>query len=100
MHIALGFNLSSVQVALGRSLLGRVEQNGRRSTRLVGVAEKNPELVAEARKRGAASTAFFGDYERPSHDSMPAHRHYDGLYRIAGPTERQICKTTSLGAIL
>lgn len=42
-----------------------------KSSRLVGIAEKNPELVAEARKRGAANAAFFDDYKKMLDQTKP-----------------------------
>lgn len=42
-----------------------------KSARLVGIAEKNPELIAEARKRGASNTTFFDDYNRMLDETRP-----------------------------
>jgi predicted dehydrogenase len=38
---------------------------------LVGIAEKNPELVAEAKKRGATSVAFYDDYKKMLDETKP-----------------------------
>jgi predicted dehydrogenase len=38
---------------------------------LVGIAEKNPELIAEAKKRGASNIAFFDDYSRMLDQTKP-----------------------------
>jgi len=42
-----------------------------RQAKLTGIAETNPELVAEARKRGAASVPFFDDYKRMLDETKP-----------------------------
>jgi predicted dehydrogenase len=39
--------------------------------RLVGISEANPELVAEARKRGAAGAPFFDDYRKMLDEAKP-----------------------------
>lgn len=42
-----------------------------KSARLVGVAEPNPELVAEAKKLGVADTLFFPDYRKMLDETKP-----------------------------
>ena len=42
-----------------------------RQAKLVGIAETNPELVAEAKKRGAASVPVFGDYKKMLEETKP-----------------------------
>jgi predicted dehydrogenase len=39
---------------------------------LAGIAEKNPELVAEAKKRGAANVKFYDDYKQMLDETKPA----------------------------
>ncbi len=39
--------------------------------KLVGIAEREPELVAEARKRGAADVRFFDDYRKMLDETKP-----------------------------
>lgn len=39
--------------------------------KLVGIAEANPELVAEAKKRGATDVAYFSDYKKMLSDTKP-----------------------------
>src|SRR5512143_3606065 len=38
---------------------------------LVGIAEKNPELVAEAKKRGATNVKFYDDYKSMLDETKP-----------------------------
>ncbi|HWQ54191.1 MAG TPA: Gfo/Idh/MocA family oxidoreductase [Bryobacteraceae bacterium] len=42
-----------------------------KQAKLVGIAESNPELVAEAKKRGAASAAFYTDYKKMLAETKP-----------------------------
>lgn len=42
-----------------------------RSARLVGIAEKNPELVEEAKRRGATGARFFDDYAKMLDEAKP-----------------------------
>jgi len=39
--------------------------------KLVGIAEKEPELIAEAKKRGAADVPFFDDYRKMLDETRP-----------------------------
>lgn len=39
--------------------------------KLVGIAEKNPELVAEAKKRGASAVPFYDDYRKMLDETRP-----------------------------
>jgi predicted dehydrogenase len=39
---------------------------------LVGIAERNPELVAEAKKRGATNVKFYDDYNQMLDETKPA----------------------------
>ena len=39
---------------------------------LVGIAERNPELVAEAKRRGAANVKFYDDYNQMLDETKPA----------------------------
>jgi len=38
---------------------------------LVGIAEKNPELVAEAKRRGATAVTFYDDYKKMLDETKP-----------------------------
>lgn len=42
-----------------------------KQAKLVGIAESNPELVAEAKKRGAASATFYTDYKKMLAETKP-----------------------------
>jgi len=44
--------------------------NGK-DVKLVGIAETNPDLIAEAKKRGATSTPFFSDYKKMLDETKP-----------------------------
>ncbi len=50
--------------------LGRMIKGG--PARLVGIAESNPELVAEAKKLGAADGLFFDDYRKLIEQAKPS----------------------------
>jgi len=51
---------------------GHLERMIRQSSpRLVAIAESNPELIAEARKLGAAQELFIGDYRRMLEQARP-----------------------------
>jgi predicted dehydrogenase len=39
---------------------------------LAGIAEKNPELIAEAKKRGATAVTFYDDYKKMLDETKPA----------------------------
>ena len=39
--------------------------------KLVGIAESNPELIAEAKKRGASGVTFFDDYKKMLDETKP-----------------------------
>ncbi|MFB3829442.1 MAG: Gfo/Idh/MocA family protein [Bryobacteraceae bacterium] len=45
---------------------------GGRQVTLAGIAETNPELIAEAKKRGAANVPFFSDYKQMLDKEKPA----------------------------
>lgn len=42
-----------------------------KQAKLVGIAETNPELIAEAKKRGASSVQFFSDYKQMLDQTKP-----------------------------
>ncbi|MGH9647066.1 MAG: Gfo/Idh/MocA family oxidoreductase, partial [Bryobacteraceae bacterium] len=49
--------------------LGHILKNN--SVQLVGIAEPNPALVAEAKKMGAADNLFYSDYRKMLADKKP-----------------------------
>jgi predicted dehydrogenase len=49
--------------------LGRMVKN--EPARLVGIAETEPELIAEAKKRGATAVPFFSDYKKMLDETKP-----------------------------
>lgn len=60
----IGLEHSHVWGHLGTMIKGE-------QVKLVGIAEPNPELVAEAKKRGATSVPFFTDYRKMLSETKP-----------------------------